>query len=117
MTGNPLELFRKFFGAVRAIFWLWGSFLAPNLRRFLGNNLARQNITSKTKYPCVVFMLVFKGVLGGSLEITSENNYHFWGERKPQKILLESGEKTPHPQDFSLTKKTARFTKGRFRPY
>ena len=30
MTGNLLELFRKFFGAVRAIFWLCGSFLAPN---------------------------------------------------------------------------------------
>ena len=29
MTGNPLEMFRKFFGAVRAIFWLCGSFLAP----------------------------------------------------------------------------------------
>ena len=26
MTGNPLELFRKFFGAVRAIFWLCESF-------------------------------------------------------------------------------------------
>ena len=25
--------------------------------------------------------------------------------------------KGPHPQDFSLTKKTARFTKGQFRPY
>ena len=25
--------------------------------------------------------------------------------------------KDPHPQDFSLTKKTARFTKGQFRPY
>ena len=32
MTGTPLELFRKFFGAVRAIFWLCGSFLAPKLR-------------------------------------------------------------------------------------
>ena len=30
MTGNPLELLRKFFGAVRAIFWLCGSFLAPD---------------------------------------------------------------------------------------
>ena len=29
MTGNPRELFRKFFGVVRAIFWLWGSFWAP----------------------------------------------------------------------------------------
>ena len=29
MTGNPLGLFRKFFGAVRANFWLCGSFLAP----------------------------------------------------------------------------------------
>ena len=29
MTGNPLELFKKFFGAVRAIFWFCGSFLAP----------------------------------------------------------------------------------------
>ena len=28
---NPLELFRKLFGAVRAIFWLCGSFLAPDL--------------------------------------------------------------------------------------
>ena len=27
---------------------------------------------------------------------------------------FERGEKTPHPQDFSLTKKTARFIKGRF---
>ena len=31
MTGNPLELFRKFFGAVRMIFWLCGSFLAPDI--------------------------------------------------------------------------------------
>ena len=30
MTGNPLELFRKFFGAVRAIFWLCESFLVPD---------------------------------------------------------------------------------------
>ena len=29
LLGSALELFRKFFGAVRAIFWLWGSFLAP----------------------------------------------------------------------------------------
>ena len=29
MTGNPLELFRKSFGAVRANFWLCGSFLVP----------------------------------------------------------------------------------------
>ena len=26
-------------------------------------------------------------------------------------------ERDPHPQDFSLTKKTTRFTKGQFRPY
>ena len=31
---------------------------------------------------------------------------------------IETGAKDPHPQDFSLTKKTARFfTKGQFRPY
>ena len=29
MTGSPLKLFRKFFGAVRTIFWLWGSSWAP----------------------------------------------------------------------------------------
>ena len=29
MTSNPLELFRKFSGAVRANFWLCGSFLVP----------------------------------------------------------------------------------------
>ena len=30
LTGNPLELFRKFFGTVRAIFWLCESFSAPD---------------------------------------------------------------------------------------
>ena len=30
MTGNPLELLRKFFGAVRAIFWFCGPFLVPD---------------------------------------------------------------------------------------
>ena len=30
LLGSALELFGKFFGAVRAIFWLWGSFLAPD---------------------------------------------------------------------------------------
>ena len=33
MTGNSLELFRKFFGAVRAIVWFCGSFLAPKKYR------------------------------------------------------------------------------------
>ena len=31
MTGNPLESFRKLFGAVREMFWLCESFLAPDL--------------------------------------------------------------------------------------
>ena len=31
--------------------------------------------------------------------------------------VVRKGGKDPHPQDFSLTKKTARFTKGQFRPY
>ena len=31
--GSALELFRKFFGTVRAIFGVWGSFLAPEFRR------------------------------------------------------------------------------------
>ena len=31
LLGSALELFSKFFGAVRAIFWLWGSFLAPDV--------------------------------------------------------------------------------------
>ena len=30
LLGSALDLFRKFFGAVRASFWLWGSFLAPD---------------------------------------------------------------------------------------
>ena len=29
LIGSALELFRKFFGALRAIFWLWGSVFAP----------------------------------------------------------------------------------------
>ena len=32
LLGSALELFRKFFGAVLVIFWLWGSFLAPDSR-------------------------------------------------------------------------------------
>ena len=39
MTDNPLELFRKFFGAVRPNFWLCRSFLALNFQ-------ARLNISS-----------------------------------------------------------------------
>ena len=44
MTNNPLELFREFFGAVRAIFWLWGSFLAPDNwpRTWIGLNLGQK---------------------------------------------------------------------------
>ena len=30
LLGRAFEWFRKFFGAVRAIFWLRGSFLAPD---------------------------------------------------------------------------------------
>ena len=30
MTGNPLELFRKFFGAVRAILWFWIQLIVDN---------------------------------------------------------------------------------------
>ena len=33
------------------------------------------------------------------------------------RFSLQGGEKDPHPQDFSLTKKMARFTKGQVRPY
>ena len=34
------------------------------------------------------------------------------------KVTINSkGGKDPHPQDFSFTKKTARCTKGQFRPY
>ena len=38
LLGSALDLFRKFFGTVRAIFWVWGSFLAPDL--ILGMTLA-----------------------------------------------------------------------------
>ena len=32
MTGNPLDLFRNFFGAVRAMFWPCEAFLGPHSR-------------------------------------------------------------------------------------
>ena len=38
MTGSPLELFSTFFGVGRAIFWLCGSFLAPDYRVSETNN-------------------------------------------------------------------------------
>ena len=44
MTGNPLELFTKFFGAVCAIFWLCGSFLAPK-KSGEAEHLAHQDCT------------------------------------------------------------------------
>ena len=31
LLGSALDLFRNFFATVRAIFWVWGSFLAPDL--------------------------------------------------------------------------------------
>ena len=52
MTGNPLELFRKFFGAVRAIFWLCGSFLAPD---FWGNKFSRV-----TRLPVIILTRTVK---------------------------------------------------------
>ena len=42
------------------------------LRLFLRNNLARQKITSNNRE--VIFMLVLKDILGGSLKITPENS-------------------------------------------
>ena len=48
MTGNPVELCRKFFGAVRAVFWLWGSFLAPDEKKLL-----KQRGLPKRKSFCV----------------------------------------------------------------
>ena len=38
LLDNPIELFRKFFCAVRANFRLCGSFLAPDLREFPGTS-------------------------------------------------------------------------------
>ena len=52
LLGSALELFGSFFGAVRAIFWLWGSFLAPDrVPRLLGcyGALPRQFQPSKWK--------------------------------------------------------------------
>ena len=46
LLGSALELFRKFFGAVCAIYWLWGSSLAPEtvtlcLERSFGKGMRR----------------------------------------------------------------------------
>ena len=35
LLGSALELFRNFFGTVRAISWVWGSFLAPESENVL----------------------------------------------------------------------------------
>ena len=48
MTGHPLELFTKFFGAVRAIFRLWGSFSVPDKDVF---GLPRSLLSSMAKGP------------------------------------------------------------------
>ena len=48
---------------------------AELLRLFLGNNLARQSITSENKNNLarLFFMLVLKGIWGGSQKIATEN--------------------------------------------
>ena len=56
-----------------------------------------------------------RGLAGIALERASARILYA-GVIFPSKIKFERG-KRPHPQDFSLTKKTARFTKGQFRPY
>ena len=45
--------------------------------------------------------------------------WQIWGVGVVRIIFnyLKGGDKDPYPQDFGLTKKTARFTKGQFRPY
>ena len=41
LLGSALKLFRRFFGTVRAIFWVWGSFLAPEV--FLSSQYGATN--------------------------------------------------------------------------
>ena len=51
-AGNPLEMFRQFFGAVRANFWLSGSFLAPEIKVTLGKAAkCRQKVCSSKRPP------------------------------------------------------------------
>ena len=52
LTGNPLELFRKFFGALRANFWLCGSFLAPDPRWVLST--WRLSLVGRTSFSPVL---------------------------------------------------------------
>ena len=49
MTGNPLELFRKFFGAVRPVFWLCGSFLVPDKNRVHSPFINLCNVTTASE--------------------------------------------------------------------
>ena len=51
MTGSPLELFRKFFGAVRANFWFCGSFLAPE--KFFRPKLFRGRLRGMSMPKCL----------------------------------------------------------------
>ena len=57
LLGSVLELFRKFFGAVHAILWLWGSLLALDFRPLLIRLVRQQNpgallgITKETTTP------------------------------------------------------------------
>ena len=52
MTGNPLELFRKSFGAVRAIFWLWGFF------SLLTNTAHELALRNKTQVSCLNWLFL-----------------------------------------------------------
>ena len=56
-------------------------------------------------------------------EVSKKSSITFFGPPGSLRILIEAivcleniekGGKGPHPQDFGLTKKTARFTKGQF---
>ena len=53
LLGCALELFRKRFGAARAFFWLWGSFLALELQRFIENGSEEKGLSLKEQQESV----------------------------------------------------------------
>ena len=65
MTGSPLELFRKVFGAVRAISCLCGSLLAPEVKQHLPT---RKNVTQMVSS--------FQGALKKKIDSQDNRNGH-----------------------------------------
>ena len=93
----------------------------PNLQTFHGGTRFL-HLGTKKAHQLLTHKLLEKAVKPGTTSWLTRRKCLFLGfGGETHKLFCPvncwKGGKDPHPQDFSLTKRTARFTTGEFRPY